>query len=287
MACFGLYAETDVYGQFEQISSFQKIIKSILLVVDEVQFSFGENGISMQAMDLAHVCIVEMLLTTSFFNEYVCPLALCCTVGLKLSQLKTLLEMLDSLDTVEIRTSGSSDTLDIKAMSQSRDTIKDLGVKLLEMSGDRIDIPEQAPDCELIMPSSLFSKIVKDMLKMGDIVVLDIYDDTALFVTTNQDAGSAYKSATVQFQASVFSKFSFSTQVHCEFAAKYLEKFSHAHDVASTVTIRLYNDRPGSFSFYTGGSPSATAHLTFYLAPRISDEGSAEPTTVVDSDMDD
>ena len=72
-----------------QVQTFRKIIDSLNALVQEVNLEAGSSGISLQAMDSAHVSLVSLKINETGFEEYRCDKNI--TLGLNLSDFSKIL----------------------------------------------------------------------------------------------------------------------------------------------------------------------------------------------------
>lgn len=96
-------------AKFEKASTFKKIIEAMKELVAEGKFECTASGVSLQAMDAAHVSLVQMLLKASGFASYRCERNV--SLGLSLETLSKVLKCAMSDDTVTIRADEDSDSV--------------------------------------------------------------------------------------------------------------------------------------------------------------------------------
>jgi len=89
-------------AKLQQSISFKKIIDSIKDLVKSVNIDANSSGLSMQAMDSAHVALVSLKLNENGFKEYRCDRPL--TLGLSIENLSKILKCAGNDDSITLQT---------------------------------------------------------------------------------------------------------------------------------------------------------------------------------------
>ena len=101
-----------------QVQTFKKIIDSLNALVQEVNLEAGSSGISLQAMDSAHVSLVSLKINETGFEEYRCDKNI--TLGLNLSDFSKILKMAKSDDTLTLKAEEENSYLSIVFENKSK-----------------------------------------------------------------------------------------------------------------------------------------------------------------------
>lgn len=89
-------------AKLQQGVLFKKIVDSIKDLVKSVNIDASQNGLSMQAMDSAHVALVSLKLNESGFKDYRCDRPL--TLGLSIENLAKILKCAGNDDSITLQT---------------------------------------------------------------------------------------------------------------------------------------------------------------------------------------
>lgn len=89
-------------AKLQQGVLFKKIVDSIKDLVKSVNIDANQNGLSMQAMDSAHVALVSLKLNESGFKDYRCDRPL--TLGLSIENLSKILKCAGNDDSITLQT---------------------------------------------------------------------------------------------------------------------------------------------------------------------------------------
>lgn len=95
----------------------KKIFDAVKELVTDANFDCSDSGISLQAMDNAHVALVTFLLRAEGFENYRCDRAL--SLGINVASFSKIIRCASNEDSVTIKASDSSDTLNLMFESSS------------------------------------------------------------------------------------------------------------------------------------------------------------------------
>lgn len=241
-------------AKFKKGILFKRVIDSIKDFVPEGNFMCSSDGISLQAMDTAHVALVSVFFSLAAFEQYVCQTDI--PLGLNISSLTKTLKMADSDDSVQLRAREGGDQLDIR-IEQAKRTAK-FQLALMDLDMDRLEIPDQEYDCHLQMNSNEFKKICSDLSAFGDTITLYGSDEGFSF-----DVKSAEGQASIQLPYSDDLKCDL--DVESEFAIRYLNLFSKASVLSPVVFLRFSANTPLVVEYVFGDQ----GWIKFYLSPKI------------------
>lgn len=96
----------------------KKIIEAIKELVTDAKFECTASGISLQAMDNAHVSLVGLVLRSAGFESYRCDRNI--SLGLNLESLAKVLKAASNDDTVTIRAEDEGDTVTFTFTASSK-----------------------------------------------------------------------------------------------------------------------------------------------------------------------
>jgi proliferating cell nuclear antigen len=233
----------------------KKIVNVLKDLVSQANLEFSEDGVSLQAMDDSHVCLMALELPSSFFEEYECDEDV--NVGIFMQNLSKLLKCGD--ETVML-SSNESDPDVITIVMDDKNKNTDIEMKLLDLDCEKMELPEVEHDSVVAMVSDEFAKIVKGLGAIGDSITIDVFEENIKF-STKGDLGTAVITCAAEVEVN--------TPVSdLAFSLKYIISFSKAASLSEFVQISLTAGQPGEilFPIHEGGT------LTFYLAPKIEDD---------------
>ncbi len=105
-------------ARLPQAGLFKRIIESIRDIIETVNFDCSAAGISIQAMDTAHVSLIELLLRAECFESYRCDRSL--PLGMNLNSLSKVLKPAGNEDALTIKAADGGDTINFIFESSSK-----------------------------------------------------------------------------------------------------------------------------------------------------------------------
>jgi len=258
-------------ARLNQAGLFKKILDSIKDLVSEGNFECSGAGISLQAMDSSHVSLVSMLLRNNGFEHYQCDRNL--TLGINLSSMSKILKCAANDDTLTIKSEHNSSFLSLIFESPKQDKISDFEMKLMDLDSEVLGIPDQEYQAIVSLPAFEFQRICRDMTNFGDTVIISANKEGVKFSATG-DLGTGNilcrptSAADSKPEESV--SIELNEPVTLTFALRYLNLFTKASSLSTTVTMKLSKDIPLVVEYRI----DELGYVRYYLAPRIEDENS-------------
>lgn len=233
-------------------------------------FSMGlwecsESGLSLQAMDTAHVAFVTLELGAEAFSRFHCDRNF--SMGMNLAAMAKVLGCASSDDIVTMKAKEDPVNLTLVIKSPSEKHVSSFDIKLLRIDADHLTIPDTAYDVVVSMASVEFQKIIRVMLQIGESLEIACTRDTIRF-STSGDLGTG--------SVRLISKDDIDDEerrVHIEmskpiaatFALKYLNSFVKATPLSEQVSLSMAADFPLVVQY----DIEDLGPLRFYLAPKV------------------
>ncbi|CAG8545681.1 3750_t:CDS:2 [Ambispora leptoticha] len=245
-------------------SLMKKIIASVKELVSEVNLDFTESGISLQALDSAHVALVSMLLFKEGFEPYRCDRGL--TLGVNLSSLNRILSCAESDDIITFTCDDTADFMNLKFESKDGNKVSEYQLRLMDIDQEHLAIPEQQYPCVVSLPSNEFSKICRDNSNFVQIIVTK---GGIKFSTTGETTKG---NVTLKSTDSEIISLNVKKPVENEFSLKHLLQFAKSQALSDHVTLHLAIDLPIMVEY----NFEAAGYVKYFLAPKLSDVGNGE-----------
>jgi proliferating cell nuclear antigen len=251
-----------------QGSLLKKVLESIKDLVTDANFDCSTTGFSLQAMDSSHVALVALLLRSEGFEHYRCDRNI--SMGMNLSSMAKMLKCAGNDDIITIKADDGGDSVTFMFESPNQERISDFEMKLMDIDSEHLGIPETEYEAIVRMPSGEFARICKDLSTIGDTVVISVTKEGVKF-STGGDIGSAN---IVCRQNTSVDKEEDKTVVEMQepvtltFALRYLNSFTKATPLSSTVTLSMSKELPVAVEYKIADM----GHIRFYLAPKIEED---------------
>lgn len=235
------------------VAALGKAVSVISDLVDDANFTLTSEGLSMEAMDSSHVCLVVLDVKQAYFESFAVQTP--DVFGIKLGVLKRVLECSSG------KTTLSREDEDSIVVQSDRARFS---VKLIDIDSESVNPAFGEQDATVVVDSTAFQRLVKDLVTFGDVVELKASED-GFDMTTRGDIGEACMRVATK-RADV------RASARGEFAIRYLVSFAKAAAIASEVTLGFSNFGVLALDYAFGEH----ARLSFYIAPKIEDDGGEE-----------
>ncbi|XP_024391672.1 proliferating cell nuclear antigen [Physcomitrium patens] len=251
-----------------QGSLLKKVLEAIKDLVTDANFDCSTTGFSLQAMDSSHVALVALLLRSEGFEHYRCDRNI--SMGMNLTSMAKMLKCAGNDDIITIKADDGGDSVTFMFESPNQERISDFEMKLMDIDSEHLGIPETEYEAIVRMPSSEFARICKDLSTIGDTVVISVTKEGVKF-STGGDIGSANiicRQNTSVDKEEEKTVVEMQEPVTLTFALRYLNSFTKATPLSSTVTLSMSKELPVAVEYKIADM----GHIRFYLAPKIEED---------------
>jgi len=247
-----------------QSQSIKILIESLKEVLTDINLYFDNNGLKIMTMDNARVALVYVRLIKDNFEEYQCKNKIMC--GINMIYLFKLLKTVSNSDvlTIFIR-SNNSNELGIRIENKEKNTVTESFLKMLDISEEKLEIPDIVYDSVISMPSVDLQKYCRDLSVISNKVSI-ISTESRFILESNGDFASQRIIIGEAQNGLIFSKKN--QNVSEVFDLKYLNSFTKSTNLCSTVEIFLKKEYPLVIEYNVAN----LGKLQFCLAPKIKEE---------------
>jgi proliferating cell nuclear antigen len=253
-----------LYIKTVQSHSIKILIESLKEVLTDINLYFDYNGLKIMTMDNARVALVYVRLHKENFEEFFCESKTMC--GINMIYLFKLLKTVGNNDvlTIFIR-KGIENELGIRIDNKEKNTVTESFLKMLDISEEKLEIPDIQYDSVISMPSVDLQKYCRDLAIISNQVIISnteskfILESLGDFASQKIIIGEAHNGL-------IFSKKN--QNVSEIFDLKYLNSFTKSTNLCSTVEIFLKKDYPLVIEYNVAN----LGKLQYCLAPKIKDE---------------
>jgi len=259
----------------------KKIIDAIKDLLNDANWDCTEEGLSLQAMDSSHVALVSLDLKAESFDEFRCNRNF--TLGINLVNMAKIMKCAANDDSVTLKAREDGDTITFIFESDDQERQSEYEIKLMELDGDNLGIPETEHSCIIRMPSAEFARICRDLSQLGDTLQITCTKNGVKFSTKGDIGNGAVRLSQTTKVGKEEDAVTIDLRDPCitTFAIKYLIAFTKATPLANQVTLYVSNDVPIVVEYEI----KRMGHLRYYLAPKIDDnvpKAAERPAETVD-----
>lgn len=165
-------------AKLENGHQMKKIVTALKELIDQASWDLTEEGIQLQSMDSSHVALVQMMLKCENFEVYRCNESF--NMGLNMANLNKVFGAFTS-GTLSIQCEDDSETVKFIFEDEKNNKSQKYELRLMDLDTEQLGIPEQEYEATFTMPSSEFSRIVKDLLVMGESVTISVTKGDVMF----------------------------------------------------------------------------------------------------------
>ncbi|PNH08933.1 Proliferating cell nuclear antigen [Tetrabaena socialis] len=255
-------------AKISQGSVLKKLVEALKELVTEGNIDVSPSGMSLQAMDSSHVCLVSLVLRDDGFDHFRCDRNM--PMGIHFANFSKILKCAGNDDAITLKAEDNADQLTLMFESSNQDRISDFDLKLMSIESEHLGIPDQDYSAEIKMPASEYQRIVRDLTSIGDTVLISATKEGIKF-STSGDVGTAnvtLRHNTTSEKQEEHTIIDLKEPVALTFALRYLKNFSNATALAPQVKLSLTKDLPIVVEYQVG----ELGNIRFYLAPKIDDE---------------
>ena len=253
-------------------SKLKKILDALRDLVEEANIDANETGLSLQAMDTAHVALVSMNLDKNSFEKYNCTNPT--TLGVNLGSIQKILKCGDSSDILTLQTTEDNSGLRFKFENQTNERFLEFQMSLMDIDSEHLSIEDSEPDASIELSCSEFTKICKDLTQFGDTVKISVDSKCVTFAVNGSNTDAHFTYANFESAGKDGSQVSITCteQIELSFALRYLNFFTKAAPLSENVKLCLSKERPFLVQFDLDDDAGS---IKYYLAPKVDDDEDA------------
>ena len=246
---------------------FTTIFQHMKLFSENINVHFKTDGLSLQTMDSAHVSVIELCIPSTWFDRY--DLEEDVVIGLNTVLLFKILSTREKEQVVLFDYHGdNTDQLQIRFESEKSMFNKAFDVPLVDLDTEIMGIPAMEYEAEFTLPSAHFAELVNQLKLFGDSMDIQCSEEEIILYANSVDSGKM----SVKIDIEDLNSFVIDEggQMRVSYSLNNLYNMVQFHKLSPNVDISLKTDFPMKLRFNILGD--VDAHITMYLAPKISDE---------------
>ena len=236
----------------KNVDSWKKAIDAISSFINEGNFRFNDNGVSLKATDPSQVVLVNFLMQKNAFDKFELEPSF---VGLDIVELNKIMSRALPNDKLLIKLSDNEMKLNLEgAISRS------FSLPLLDVSEEEIKMPSQEFDASVEINARILKEALKDASLFGSSVVLRVKEGQ-LSIEARGSSGTLHSVAKQQAKNLIIKS---KGEVVSKYSLNFLQNIIKEADSDQKVLLQLKNDAPMRVSYKIG-----PAEIEFFLAHMI------------------
>jgi len=255
------------HAKLNEVHVLKKIVESIKDIVNLVNIDAGPNGLAFQAMDLSHVALVSLILRSDGFQQYRADKNF--LLGMKLVNLHKILKCADNADIVTLECDDEPDQLHLRFESQRQDKFSKFSMNLVLQEEEQLQIPQTIYASRIIMPSSEFLRIVRELCQIAETVRITTSNKSIHFSVHGD-----FASGEMELRENNSERFNEQIRIEVDepvtniFSLTFLSAFTRAAALCESVRLYMSPNTPLVVEYLIGDFGS----LKYYLAPKLNED---------------
>tara|TARA_Y100000389_G_scaffold204201_1_gene255520 strand:- start:12300 stop:13070 length:771 start_codon:yes stop_codon:yes gene_type:complete len=231
---------SDVIFTFKtvQTNAIRILFESLKNILSDVNFKADKSGLKLTAIDGTSIAIVNLILNSEKFEEYICENSI--NMGISLASVFKILKGIKNTDTISftILKSDPTNMLLISQNSDKRSVIRSK-IKLLDMDEKIYNIPDIHFDSYITMPSSDFQTYISDLSNISSEIEIKTNSDNMTMIAKGD---FAEQSITInETNDKISDKKNENSGLY---NIKYIQLFTKSTNLCGTVEIYLKTNYP-------------------------------------------
>lgn len=258
-----------------QAKLFRALLDAVTPLALEANLECSEHGLHVQTLDAAHVALVEFWLMRGAFTEFACAAPV--SLGLNLLSVQKVLRCGADSDalTLSADAAGELVRIELTASEQRRSAFN---IKLMDLDSKLLDIPNQEPQAECVIASSLFTNIIKNVGGLGDTVTLEFSAQQLTFTVRGEIGEGTLELANrgddelgdgCRIRVALPGD---AQSLEAEFSLPYLAHFTRGAALGELVKLTTIADTPLCVHYDIIASSEPIGLLRYFVAPKIKED---------------
>lgn len=244
---------------FENAGDFQKCIEAIAVLIDEAEFIFDEDKISLKATDPSQISMVDFVMEKKSLKEY--SVKEKTKLGIDLSYFSQILGRAKAKDSLTLELDSSNSRLNVTFEGASK---RHFQIPLIDISSAELPNPKIEFDAELKIKAGVLQDALKDASLISTHVSLGAGTDS---FTVKADSSKGNLNNVTKKDGKNLVELKASKDAKSMFPLDYLQDMLRAAGSDCDIEVKLKANAPVQINYKIG-----EASLQYFLAPRIEGE---------------
>lgn len=251
-----------VYLKSVQAGAIRQMFEVLKEIIHDGNLVFTPEGVRLATMDSAKCSLVYLRLRGEAFEEYQC--ATPTRVGMNMAATYKLVKSCGTHDTIILYVKEDApNELGIHIENAEKNSRTDFSLKLLDVDGNDIKIPDIEFDSVVTLPSTMFLKVCRDMSNLSGSMTITSSGKT-LALSCEGDFASQ-TTVIGETEDGLAMENACDDAITGTYSLKYLSLFCRASSLCTTTTLFIKREHPLVLLYHVAG----LGELKFLLTPLI------------------
>ena len=254
-----------VISDRDNANKFATIFHHMNTLTDMVQLIFSDKGLYLQAMDVAHVCLFELSIESTWFNAFKIDKEDQKTIAINISMFYKIINTKQENQAIELNYTGEPDKLLINFTSDIKgEHNKYFELPLVELDYQLLNVNNTECQAAFVIESKVFSTISDQLMIFDESINVYCDEEKIKLVADGLEGKMEVPIPIDQLEEYEIEE---NGRVNTWYSLKYFHKMASFHKIAEEVKLEFSGDFPMKMTYDLGGD----SYLKFFLAPKIED----------------
>jgi len=244
---------------------FVTIFQHLKAKISEINLTFDDKKLYMQGMDGSHIGLFELELISSWFKKYYVTESV--ILGINCELFYKMLNCIDNTHDIILSFTNDGDTLDIALTSEEKGVLdKQFNLPLMDINSELMHIPSMDYSVDLRFKSSIFEKIIEELLIFAQTVSVTCSEEMISLKTTkasSMDCGAM--DVKINFDDLLEYAIEEDLVLNLIFSLNYLNWMVQFSKLSSEVGVHFKKDIPMKMVYIL----DENCFIQFFLAPQF------------------
>uniref|UniRef100_A0A6C0KX24 Proliferating cell nuclear antigen PCNA C-terminal domain-containing protein n=1 Tax=viral metagenome TaxID=1070528 RepID=A0A6C0KX24_9ZZZZ len=247
--------------------AFISIFQLLKTSSSSIRLIFDKNYMYIQGMDKSHICLFDIKIFSSWFDNYELLENDISNISLCTQFFHNIISMTQDKHSLNIHYDNNPDAIfiDLICQQDGSDYNKYFRLPLTDYETESVLIPEVDYDAEFSISSKKFCELCSQLLIFGDVMNVKCNEDKIDLASTGVGGEMA-----VNIPIDDLSEFSISEgeSINLSYSLNYIHKMCLTTKLSSEICLSISQELPLRIKYDLGSE----SYVTFFIAPRISDD---------------
>ena len=250
---------------------FVSLLQVLKSCTTQLNLEFCSDCLIIQGMDKSHVCLFDIRLDATWFDQYEKDSDDIGNIGVVTTIFTTILTSYGTNDMI-LSYEGNAETLDIE-LSKSSDNKKPIQgaydchykIPIIDIQYDKLGIPEMEYEAECTISAYVLNDILTKMSLFGERIRFTCQEETFVLTSEGENGEMSVNVPTEQLEEYCISE---GETIEVDYSLTYLHKMIVTTKLSGNIVLYFTKDMPLKIQYDLGKD----SQVLFYLAPKISNE---------------
>lgn len=229
---------------------------------DTIVLNFDVNGIYIQGMDSAHICLFECKITKEWFDGYDFHKNDISEIGISTKILGKVISTFKEDQDMELEVNNNSNYLKLNFINGKTSCDKFFELPIIDIDNEKLIIPEQESDVDLTLSSKRMYDLVSQFQIFNDEIEMSFTDTDILMKASGVDGSMSVKMSLDDVTEYAIGENSLLKQT---FSLRYIHMMCHFNKLSSEIIMAFKSNHP-MLLFYDLENNS---YIRFFMASKL------------------